>query len=225
MDTITNEITVLYEDGVLIVAEKPCGIPSVNDPSTDVSVTSLLAAHRGADGSEPVVINRLDRGVGGIIVLAKTKKSAAYLSAEIQDHERFQKEYRAVVLGAPPTAGEWQDLLFKDSARNKTFVVKRMRRGVKEASLSFRSLSAVEGERTLTLVGVRLHTGRTHQIRVQFSSRGFPLIGDGKYGGPSDKYPALHAYKMSFLHPNGERMTFVSQPPARYPWTLFPNME
>jgi 23S rRNA pseudouridine1911/1915/1917 synthase len=115
-----------------------------------------------------------------------------------------------------------RDLLFKDSAKNKSFVVSRARRGVKEAILDYRCLktASVEGD-AVTLISVRLHTGRTHQIRVQFSSRRHPLLGDAKYGGNADYPLALHAYRLSFVHPNGKRLTFSSEQPAELPWILF----
>ena len=215
-------IPVLYEDADVLVVEKPSGILSEDSLCDRESVPTILSAHARRDF--PLVpVTRLDRGVGGVMLLAKNKKSAAFLSAEVSDHEKCHKEYRAIVHGTlDPTEGEMRDLLFKDSSKNKSFVVKKMRRGVREAVLTYQTVSTRETENgTVSLVSVRLYTGRTHQIRVQFSSRAHALLGDGKYGG-SSAYPlSLHAYKLSFLHPNGKRMTFVSEPSKNGAWTLF----
>jgi len=128
-----------------------------------------------------------------------------------------------VIAGVPDAdADEWRDLLFKDSRKNKTFVVKRARRGVKDAVLEYRTLQSAKNERgDISLVAVRLHTGRTHQIRVQFASRKHPLLGDGKYGGDSSYPLALHAHKLSFVHPNGKRLSFLSPLPHTVPWSFF----
>ena len=135
------------------------------------------------------------------------------------------KEYVAMVHGTPPECGDWEDLLFKDSRANKSYVVQRPRRGVKEASLSWQALETVEDARagTLTLVEVTLHTGRTHQIRVQFSSRGLPLMGDRKYGGRSDLCDvALLSYTLTLPHPtSGKPLTVTAPIPEGYPWKIF----
>jgi 23S rRNA pseudouridine1911/1915/1917 synthase len=128
-------------------------------------------------GGEIFPAHRLDLNVGGVMVYARNKAAAAKLSQLIQSGE-LVKEYVAMVHGTPPEDGDWTDLLFKDSSKNKVFVVKKERKGVKKARLEFHRLT--EGESSL--VRIRLHTGRSHQIRVQFSSRGFPLLGDHKYG-------------------------------------------
>ncbi len=217
----TEEITLLYEDSEVLVIHKPVGFLSERH-ATEASVPVALAEH--AKGDFPLTpITRLDRGVGGVMLLAKTKKAAAFLSERVADHTLFEKEYRAIVSGKiEEPEGEWHDLLFKDSAKNKTFVVKRMRRGVKEASLSYRVLEEAEIDgRPVSLVAVRLHTGRTHQIRVQFSSRRHPLLGDGKYGGASGCPLALHAYSLSFPHPSGKRMSFSVPLPKETPWDAF----
>ena len=212
----------LYEDADILVVEKPRGVLSEDAPSDKTSVPTLLADH-AQKGFPLVPVTRLDRGVGGVMLLAKNKKSAAFLSAEVSDHQKCHKEYRAIVHGAFEEAeGEMRDLLFKDSAKNKSFVVKKMRRGVREAVLTYQALKAKEtSEGVISLVAVRLYTGRTHQIRVQFSSRAHALLGDGKYGGSSSYPLSLHAYKLSFLHPMGKRMTFVSEPPRDGAWMLF----
>ena len=216
-----TDIEILYEDACLMVVNKPAGLLSEYH-TTEPSVPFLLSSHGGQDF--PLTpITRLDRGVGGVMLLAKTKKTAAFLSERVADHTLFEKEYLAVVGGKMEEAeGELHDLLFKDSSKNKTFVVKRMRKGVKEASLSYRVLCEAQMDgKDVSLVRVRLHTGRTHQIRVQFASRRHPLLGDGKYGGASDTGLCLHACRLSFPHPSGKRLTFSSYPASALPWSLF----
>ena len=170
-------IPILSLSDSTILCLKPAGIPSQSAPGQKEDMVSLLFRQTGG----PVFpVHRLDQGVGGIMVFARTRAAAAVLSAAVQDR-RLEKRYLAIVRGTPqPEEGRYTDLLFKDSTRGKTFVVTRMRKGVKEASLSYRTLGTAEG---LSLIEVKLHTGRTHQIRVQFSSRGMPLEGDRKYGG------------------------------------------
>ena len=159
---------ILYSDKNIAVIVKPVGLDSEHD------VPAALAEQLGG---EFYPIHRLDQNVGGVMVYARTKFAAAQLSKAVQEGTMV-KEYVATVHGTPPEAGDWEDLLWKDSAKNKVFVVKRQRGGVKKARLEYRRLR--EGE--TSLVRIRLHTGRSHQIRVQFSSRGFPLVGDHKYG-------------------------------------------
>ena len=145
-------------------------------------------------GGEVFPIHRLDANVGGLMVYARTKAAAAALSKAVQDGSLI-KEYVAMVHGQPPETGDWQDLLFKDSRKNKVFVVKKQRSGVKPARLEFTRLTAGE----CSLVRIRLHTGRSHQIRVQFSSRGFPLVGDHKYGSRAkETAPMLHSCALTF---------------------------
>lgn len=217
-----SAIDILYEDEDILVVNKPRGILSEDAPGDKSSVPTLLASHAQKDF--PLVpVTRLDRGVGGVMLLAKNKKSAAFLSAEVSNYQKCHKEYSAIVRGGfEEKEGELSDLLFKDSAKNKSFVVSKMRRGVKQASLSYEVLSTVCTEKgEISLVSVRLHTGRTHQIRVQFSSRGHSLLGDGKYGGDSAYPLSLHAHKLCFTHPSGKRMCFVSEPPKEKPWCFF----
>ncbi len=140
-------------------------------------------------------VHRLDKNVGGVMVYARSKAAAACLSACIQKGE-LVKDYVACVHGQPPEQGDWTDLLWKDTAKNKVYVVKRLRGGVKEARLSYCRLS---GDQDRTFVRIRLHTGRSHQIRVQFASHGFPLYGDRKYGGHDDCLtPMLFSCGLSF---------------------------
>ena len=159
---------ILYSDRDLAVCIKPVGLDS------EIQVPSVL---KDQLGGEIFTVHRLDKNVGGVMVYARTKAAAAKLSRAIQDGT-MEKEYVALVHGTTPESGDWTDLLWKDAKKNKVFVVKRQRGGVKEARLEFRTLRAGE----TSLVRIRLHTGRSHQIRVQFSSRGFPLLGDHKYG-------------------------------------------
>jgi len=139
-------------------------------------------------------VHRLDMNVGGVMVYARSKAAAAALSKVIQDGSMI-KEYVAMVHGTPPESGDWEDLLFKDSSKNKVFVVKRMRSGVKKARLEYRRFS--EGK--TSLVHIRLHTGRSHQIRVQFASRKYPLVGDHKYGSRDESNaPMLFSCRITF---------------------------
>lgn len=211
---------ILWEDKAILLVEKPAGVLSEPSEQGD-DVVSLLTSETG----KPVfLVHRLDRNTGGVMALAKSGDMAAKLSGALQNRD-FIKEYFAVLHGVPPEPeGLFEDLLFKDSAKNKTFVVKRERKGVKKASLSYRLLDTAErnGE-AVSLVLVRLHTGRTHQVRVQFASRKMPLLGDGKYGSRDNGCEmALWSARLSFSHPKtGETVTAQSVPPRIYPWDLF----
>lgn len=206
---------ILFADEAIAVCLKPSGVLSQGDGEAALPV--LLRAQLGG---EIYPVHRLDQPVGGVMVFARTREAAAKLSAAMQT-EAFSKRYLAVLGSAPEQPeGTLRDLLFFDRSRNKSFVVRRKRAGVKEALLSYRTLGAAEG---LTLVSVRLHTGRTHQIRVQFASRGMPLLGDGKYGSRSNRCAvALWSAALCFPHPTtGEALRFTAQPPQVYPWSLF----
>ena len=190
---------ILYSDKDIAVCVKPVGLDSESD---------LPKALSEALGGEMFTLHRLDKNVGGVMVYARTKKAAAELSRYIQDGSMV-KEYRALVHGVPPENGDWTDLLFKDSSKNKVFVVKRERKGVKKARLTYQLLR--DGEQSL--VRVRLYTGRSHQIRVQFASRGFPLVGDHKYGSRDEATaPMLYSCCLTFPY-HGKEQTFESLPP------------
>ena len=189
---------ILYSDKHIAVCVKPVGLDSEME---------VPAALKEALGGELFPIHRLDKNVGGVMVYARTRQAAASLSKAVQQGSMV-KEYVAMVHGTPPESGDWEDLLWKDSRKNKVFVVKRQRGGVKKARLEFNRLSSGE----TSLVRIRLHTGRSHQIRVQFSSRGCPLVGDHKYGSRDEKTaPMLFSCKITFPH-KGTVMEFEKLP-------------
>lgn len=194
------EISVLFEDQHIIVVEKPPFLVCESTAKKDGLADLLEEQTGGYIGT----VHRLDRGVGGVMVYAKTPVAAAKLSAAVQARE-LKKEYLAVVRGTPePERGEMRDLLFHDRRQNKTFVVERQRAGVKEALLEYDTVDRLRTARgeECSLVHILLHTGRTHQIRVQFASRGHTLLGDGKYGARGDnRQIALFATRLAFLHP------------------------
>lgn len=189
---------ILYQNGDFVVCIKPVGLDS------EQQVPDAL---REQLGGEVFPLHRLDKNVGGVMVYARNKQAAANLSKAIAQDEMV-KEYVAMVHGQPPMEGDWEDLLFKDSRRNKVFVVNRQRAGVKAARLSYRLLSG--GEKSL--VRVRLYTGRSHQIRVQFASRGFPLVGDHKYGSrDAADAPMLYSCCITFPY-KGSVQQFEAYP-------------
>ena len=189
---------ILYSDQEIVVCVKPVGLDSESE---------VPAALKEMLGGEVFTLHRLDKNVGGVMVSARTKAAAAALSRAIQEGAMV-KEYVAKVHGTPPENGDWEDLLWKDSKQNTVFVVKRMRGGVKKARLEFVRLTAAEE----SLVRIRLHTGRSHQIRVQFASRGYPLVGDHKYGArDSSPAPMLFSCKLSFPY-RGKTLQFEAKP-------------
>lgn len=204
---------ILYSDREIVVCIKPVGLDS------EAEVPAALSQALGGD---IFPIHRLDKNVGGVMAYARTKAAAAALSRAVQEGS-LEKEYVACVHGTPPESGDWEDLLWKDGRQNKVFVVSRQRAGVKKARLEFTRLSAGE----TSLVRVRLHTGRSHQIRVQFASRGLPLVGERKYSTLEDGCPlALWSHRLAFDHPStGERLEFTAQPPREFPWKLFTESE
>lgn len=217
-----KEIKILYSDPTLLVCVKPAGIPCETADEKAKSLSSLLSEQLGA----PYIgmVHRLDQVTEGLMVYSLSERTTGKLS-EFMASGESHKEYLAVVHGIPESPeGEMRDLLFRDPRKNKSFVVDRERRGVKKASLEYLLIGTVESERgTLSLVRIKLHTGRTHQIRVQFASRGMPLFGDGKYGA-KDNSPrvALLASRLSFPHPqSGKQMDFSIDKPEGFPWDMF----
>ena len=189
---------ILHQDQDIIVCVKPVGLDSEHE---------VPAALKELLGGDIYPLHRLDKNVGGVMIYARNKKAAAVFSRLIQEGQ-LVKEYIACVHGTPPEEGTWEDLLFKDGRKNKVFVVKKQRAGVKAAKLSFIRLSAGES----SAVRVRLYTGRSHQIRVQFASRGFPLVGDHKYGS-RDKATAPLLYSCCISYPyKGESFRFEKLP-------------
>lgn len=206
---------ILYEDKNVVVAVKPPEILSQFSETEENAVTIL----REMTGSDIFVISRLDRNVGGVMVFGKNQKAAADLTRQMQNGE-FRKEYIAAVRGKPEkNQGIFQDLLFKDSRKNKSFVVKKERKGVKKASLEYEVICS---DNEISIVKIRLHTGRTHQIRVQFASRKMPLVGDGKYGAKDNcKNMGLFCREVTFRKINSEEsITFSAEPENIYPWTV-----
>ena len=205
-------MNIVYEDRDLLLCEKPAGVISEAD-----GMPELLKEATGAQ--EIFCVHRLDRDTGGLMVFAKTQRAAAGLSAAIAAG-KLEKEYLAVAEGIPEESGTLRDLLYRDAARNKSYVVTRMRKGVREAVLRYRRLETREG---LSLLRVALQTGRSHQIRVQFASRGFPLAGDRKYGSSLRGCDlALWSARLRLPHPiTGEWICRELPPPETWPWTLF----
>ncbi len=189
---------ILFENPDFAVCVKPVGMDA------EQQVPAALSEQLGG---AMFTLHRLDKNVGGVMVYARNKQAAAALSGAIARGEMV-KEYVALVHGTPPPEGDWEDLLFKDSRKNKVFVVKRQRAGVKAARLTYR----VVREGAQSLVRIRLYTGRSHQVRVQFASRGYPLVGDHKYGSRDEKQtPMLFSCCIRF-HYKGQDFVFSAQP-------------
>ena len=190
---------ILYSDKDIVVCVKPLGVDA--EHGVPQALTEAL-------GGECYPIHRLDMNVGGVMVYARTRTAAAALSRAVQEGT-LVKEYVALVHGTPPEIGDWEDLLWKDSGKNKVFVVTRERRGVKTARLEYVRLPASDA----SLVRIRLHTGRSHQIRVQFASRGYPLVGDHKYGSRDpETAPMLFSCCLTFPY-KGKVVQFEKLPP------------
>jgi len=214
-------VEIIYEDHEIVVCVKPVGVLSQESSACEESMITILKENR----KYIAPIHRLDRAVSGIMVYAKTPSAAASLSRQVQENTMV-KEYLAAVHGVPgEQEGVLEDILFKDSSKNKSYVVKTMRKGAKRASLEYRAVKTVPfAEGQATLVEICLHTGRTHQIRVQFASRKMPLLGDGKYGGRDHiKQIGLFSRRLTFLHPKtGEKMVFDAFPDkTTSPWDQF----
>ncbi len=223
-----KNINIIYEDNHLLVVEKPVNVPSQEDSTGDPDLLSILKDDIKIRYNKPGnvylgLVHRLDRPVGGVMVFAKTSKAASRLSDLIRRNE-FKKTYLAVVHGTPkPKGGELRHYLLKDRSKNIVKAVSPKTEGSKEAILEFKTIKAAQ---SLSLVEINLITGRSHQIRVQFSSIGHPLYGDQKYGAhvntPGQQI-ALWSHKITLVHPTKkEEMTFTSKCPEElYPWYLF----
>lgn len=217
---------ILYSDSRIIVAEKKPGMLSEIGKEGENTLPRALTAEHSIPMPHP--IHRLDREVGGAMLLAKTSSAMSDYSQDIADG-LIKKTYLAVVIGKPEQAeGELTDLLFHDKSRNKSYTVKKERRGVRVARLYYRVMQTVEAEQgTLSLIAVMPYTGRTHQIRVQFASRRLPLFGDGKYGGAlsqgcGNAVMGLHCYRISFRCIERDAMvTVISNPPSVMPFSCF----
>ncbi|MBO5130068.1 MAG: RluA family pseudouridine synthase [Oscillospiraceae bacterium] len=205
----------LYVDDDILVCLKPARVLSTDEPG---GVPELAREALGDPNGDIRTVHRLDRVVAGLMVLARNSKAASELSRQIRDGE-FDKEYVAVVHGRPEAdMGTYRDLLGRDKARKMTYVAAEMAKGIQEAVLDYRIIARGEA---MSRVRIQLHTGRTHQIRVQFASRGMPLVGERKYSERNDPCEiALWSYRIGFTHPKtGEQMEFVHEPPEIWPWT------
>ena len=229
-------IELLYENKNAIFCVKPHGLLSQSgrNGGDEPDMLGIISRHIGAEAD---LIHRLDRPTGGVMIFSKNKRTSGALSALVADKERCIKEYLAVVSGEMQVrSGDLCDYLFKDAAKGKSFVVPASKKGAKEARLSYQVISVADGEHgKLSLVKIRLGTGRTHQIRAQFSSRGLPIVGDGKYGSrerirgeanafgvsPKDMI-ALYAFRLAICGSDIARFDVYSLPDLdRYPFSVF----
>lgn len=203
---------ILYCDKDIVLCIKPVGLDSEKD------MPAQLAEQLKAQEVYPV--HRLDMAVGGLMVYALNKKAASSLSEQVAQRQ-MKKEYLAITQGHPEEkSGILRDLLYRDKAKNKSYVVKKKRAGVKDAELEYQCLESCKAR---SLIRITLHTGRSHQIRVQFSSRSLPLVGDVKYGSTYKDCPiSLWSHALSFKHPtSGKAMHFKQLPPAEHYWKEF----
>lgn len=206
----------LYEDRDIVVCVKPPRVLSTDEPG---GVPELVRTALHNPQANVRTVHRLDRVVSGLMVLARNAKAASELSRQIRENE-FEKEYLAVIHGSPETdSGTFRDLLLRNKHERKTYIVTELGKDVQEAILDYQLLTQAEN---LSRVRIQLRTGRTHQIRAQFSSRGLPLVGDRKYSSLEDDCEiALWSYRLAFQHPHsGKPMEFVLEPPAVYPWSI-----
>ena len=207
----------LYADEAVVVCIKPARVLSTDEPG---GLPELVRQALGNPKADVRTVHRLDRVVSGVMVLARSAAAASELSRQVREDE-FSKEYLAILHGIPKAPeGTLTDLLYRDKARRMTMVAREPGKGVQEAVLDYRVLGTAEG---LSKVAVLLHTGRTHQIRVQFASRELPLVGERKYSELDDPCEiALWSHKIGFTHPlTGKPMEFSQEPPKENPWTLF----
>ncbi len=208
---------IIHIDKRILVAVKPNGVLSTDESG---GMPQLLREQLGDPKACVRTVHRLDAAVGGLMVFARSAKAASLLGQQMQER-RFHKEYLAVVHGTPPSSGELRDLLGRDKVRRITYVAEEPGKDVRPALLDYQVL---DSHNDLSLVRIVLHTGRTHQIRVQFASRGWPLVGDRKYGTCDDgDFPiALWSWRLRFAHPeSGETMEFSALPPHSGPWWGF----
>ena len=218
---------ILYEDKYLIFCEKPVGVEAQRSSRGGEDMLTLLEEYRREKGEDGYVglVHRLDTATGGAMIYSKCEDMTGKLSALVQSDD-YKKTYLAVIHGEPDKPmGEMRDLIFHDKQRNKSYVCDKERAGVKEAILNYRVLETVEYEtkEKMSLVEIKLVTGRTHQIRVQFASRKMPLVGDGKYGSRDNKANmSLWSHRVEFVHPKTKKQICAeSLPPQNYPWNLF----
>ena len=206
----------IYQDKDIVVCIKPARVLSTDEPG---GMPELVREALGDPKGDVRTVHRLDRVVSGLMVLARSAEAASELSRQIREQE-FDKEYLAVLHGHPEAEnGTLRDLLLRNKPERKTYVVTEMAKGVQEAILDYWVLKETE---ELSRVRIHLQTGRTHQIRAQFSSRGLPLVGDRKYSLLEDNCEiALWSCCLAFTHPTtGEKLEFYKEPPAVYPWTV-----
>ena len=205
----------LYQDRDIVVAVKPARVLSTDEPG---GMPELVRCALGSPDADVRTVHRLDRVVSGLMVLARNAAAASELSRQIRENA-FTKEYMAVLHGRPEEMnGTLRDLLGRDKARKMTYVADAPGKGIQEAVLDYH---VIGGNDACSKVRIRLHTGRTHQIRVQFASRGLPLVGERKYSERNDPCEiALWSCRLAFRHPaTGEKMDFFLEPPAVFPWT------
>ena len=222
---IAHGVKVLYEDNHIIVAIKPCGVLSQSDGSGNPDMLTILKAYIKEKYSKPGevylgLVHRLDRPVSGVMVFARTSKAASRVSEQIRTR-KVEKIYRCVVKGVLEGSGRLENYIFKDESRNMVTVSDTERPGYKTSYLDYKALASKDG---LTLVEVKLGTGRSHQIRAQMAHAGYPLFADQKYGEADKgcKDIALEAYKLTFEHPvKREFITFEAPIPQEFPWNLF----
>lgn len=213
---------ILYYDSEIIVCQKPAGVLSEGEGENALPyLLSRELSGLGENNTAVLPVHRLDKETVGVTVFARTKAAAAALSESIRSGE-LKKQYLAVVHGVPEKPrGTLEDILFFDRKRGKSFVVDRERKGTKKAALDYELIGTVGDT---SLLRIELHTGRTHQIRVQFSSRHLSLMGDRRYGAPKETSAslALVAYRLQFPHPKTHRkMEFFAEIPQSDPWTMF----
>ena len=222
---IAYGVKVLYEDNHIIVAIKPAGVLSQSDGSNAPDMLTILKAYIKEKYQKPGevylgLVHRLDRPVSGVMVFARTSKAASRLSEQIRTR-KVEKIYRCVVKGVLEGSGRLENYIFKDESRNMVTVSDTERPGYKTSYLDYKALASKDG---LTLVEVKLGTGRSHQIRAQMAHAGYPLFADQKYGEADKgcKDIALEAYKLTFEHPvKREFITFEAPIPQEFPWNLF----